>query len=123
MTNAESFRAASFRRAKPILLGAGLFIRWRSSDRHPRPQLSQESARAPGSGTGTSRSSSRDCQATSWNALTLASSVADPVDVDQDVSWSAEYLVVPVRRRINHEPRILYPTNELAHRDLSLQPR
>jgi hypothetical protein len=53
----------------------------------------------------------------------LASSVADPVDVDRDVPWSAEYLVVPVRRRINQEPRVLYPTNELADRDLSLQPR
>src|SRR6516165_7562610 len=50
-------------------------------------------------------------------------SVLDPVDVDQDVPWSAEYLVVAVRRRINHEPRVLCPTNELADRDLSLQPR
>ena len=63
------------------------------------------------------------CKATSWNALTLASSVDDTVDVDQDVPRSAEYLVVPVRRRINHEARVLYPTNELTHRDLSLQPR
>ena len=57
------------------------------------------------------------------DALRLAFSVNSPVDVDQDVPWSAEYLVVPVRRRINHEPWVLYPTNELAHRDLSLQPR
>jgi len=53
----------------------------------------------------------------------FAPSVADPVDVDRDVPWSAEYLVVPVRRRINQEPRVLGPTNELADRDLSLQPR
>src|SRR5262249_4327751 len=39
------------------------------------------------------------------------------------VSRSAEYLVVPVRRWIDHEPRISYAANELAHRDLSLQPR
>src|SRR5262249_48703187 len=30
---------------------------------------------------------------------------------------------VPVRRRISHEPRVLYPANELADRDLRLQPR
>ena len=37
--------------------------------------------------------------------------------------WSAEYLVVPVRRRIGYEPRVLHPANELADRDLNLQPR
>src|SRR6516164_2147878 len=36
---------------------------------------------------------------------------------------SAEYLVVTIRWWIDHEPRILYPPNELADRDLSLQPR
>src|SRR5215813_3217267 len=36
---------------------------------------------------------------------------------------STEYLVVTVRRRINHEPRILHPANEFADCDLSLQPR
>jgi hypothetical protein len=35
----------------------------------------------PGSGIGTSRSSGGFCQATSWNALTPASSVAYPIDV------------------------------------------
>src|SRR5262245_64282267 len=55
--------------------------------------------------------------------LTLLSSVADPFDVDHDVPRSAEYLVVTVRRRIGHEPRVLYPANNLANRDLSLQPR
>jgi hypothetical protein len=39
------------------------------------------------------------------------------------VSWSAEYLVLPVRRWIDHEPWIPYAATELAHRDLSLQPR
>src|SRR5262249_57529997 len=74
-------------------------------------------------GTGTSRSSGGFCQATSWNALTLASSVDNPVDVDHDVPRSAEYLVVPVRRRIDDESRVLHPANELADPDLSLQPR
>src|SRR5215831_18233137 len=73
--------------------------------------------------TSISRSSGGFCQAASWNALTLASSVDNPVDVDHDVPRSAEYLVVPVRRRIGYEPRIPYPANELADRDLSLQPR
>src|SRR5262245_14359789 len=53
--------------------------------------------------------------------LTLAS-VAYPVDVDHDMPRSAEYLVVTVRRRIGQEPRVLDPANELADRDLSLQP-
>src|SRR5215467_14143633 len=35
----------------------------------------------------------------------------------------AEYLVVTVWWWVDHEPRILYPANELADRDLSLQPR
>jgi hypothetical protein len=38
------------------------------------------------------------------------------------VPRSAENLVVPVRWRIGYEPRVLYPTNELADRNLSLQP-
>src|SRR5262249_24613457 len=73
--------------------------------------------------TSISRSSGGFCQATSWNALTLASSVDNPVDVDHDVPRSAEYLVVPVRRRIDDESRVLHPANEVADRDLSLQPR
>src|SRR5215469_5699440 len=36
---------------------------------------------------------------------------------------SAKYLVVTIRWWIDHEPRILYPPNELADRDLGLQPR
>ena len=36
---------------------------------------------------------------------------------------SAEYLIVAVRRRIDHEPRVLYSANELADRNLRLQPR
>src|SRR5215831_3944697 len=73
--------------------------------------------------TSISRSSGGFCQATSWNALTLASSVDNPVDVDHDVPRSAEYLVVPVRRRIDDESRVLHPANELADRNLRLQPR
>src|SRR5262245_36060090 len=53
----------------------------------------------------------------------LSSSVADPVDVDHDMPRSAEYLVVPVRRRIGYEPRVLYLANEFADSNLSLQPR
>src|SRR5215469_15320173 len=51
------------------------------------------------------------------------SSVAYPIDVHHHVPRSAEYLVVAVRRRINHEARILHPANELTDRNLSLQPR
>ncbi|HXW31429.1 MAG TPA: hypothetical protein VEK55_18865 [Xanthobacteraceae bacterium] len=40
-----------------------------------------------------------------------------------NVPRSAEYLVVPVRWRIDHEPRIPYPANKFADRDLSLQAR
>src|SRR5262249_31633403 len=50
------------------------------------------SSRAKSKGPGTSRRSGGFCQATSWNALTLASSVDNPVDVDHDVPRSAEYL-------------------------------
>src|SRR5262245_25719305 len=53
----------------------------------------------------------------------VSSSVADPVDIDPDVPRSADYLVVPVWPPIAYEPRVLYPANELANRDLSLQPR
>src|SRR5262249_54986578 len=52
-----------------------------------------------------------------------SSSLAGPVDVDQTVPRSAEYLVVPIRWRIDHEPRIPYPANKLADRDLSLKAR
>src|SRR6516162_2857004 len=50
-------------------------------------------------------------------------SVSDAVDVDQDMSRAAEYLVAPVRRRVDDEPRVLHSAHELAHRDLHLQPR
>src|SRR5262249_59288501 len=52
-----------------------------------------------------------------------STSVSDAVDVDQDVSRAAEYLVAPVRRRVDDEPRVLHAAHELAHRDLHLQPR
>src|SRR5215470_19271999 len=50
-------------------------------------------------------------------------SVSDAVDVDQDVPRAAEYLVAPVRRRVDDEPRVLHAAHELPHRDLHLQPR
>ena len=51
------------------------------------------------------------------------SSVSDPVEVDQEVSRAAEDLVAAVRRRVDDEPRVLHAANELADRDLHLQPR
>src|SRR5262249_33912608 len=118
--------AFSWPRVKGSLIGrfgAGLSIRWRSERQAPAPPTFTRICPGPGSGTGTSRSSGGFCQATSWNALTLASSVDNPVDIDHDVPWSAEYLVMPVRRRVGHEPRIPYPANELADRHLRLQSR
>src|SRR5215471_13896426 len=109
----------------PTVLSSPRFqaFRWRSECQARAPPTFTSICPGPGSGTGTSRSSGGFCQATSWNALTLASSVDNPVDVDHDVPRSAEYLVVPVRRRIDDESRVLHPVNELADRDLSLQPR
>ena len=51
----------------------------------------------------------------------LACSFANPINVDQEMARSTEYLVVPIRRRIDHEPRVYYPTNELSDGDLYLQ--
>jgi hypothetical protein len=41
------------------------------------------------------------------SAASAGDSVADSVDVDQNVPRSAEYLVVTVGRRINYEARVL----------------
>jgi hypothetical protein len=49
--------------------------------------------------------------------------LSDVVNVGQDVSWAAEDLVVPVGRRIDDEPRVLYASHELTYRYLGLQPR
>ena len=51
------------------------------------------------------------CHATSWNAFIVSSSLADAVAIDQDVPRTAEDLVVPVRRRIEDEPRVLYASH------------
>ena len=53
----------------------------------------------------------------------IGCSVSDPVDVDPDVERAAEDLVAAVRRRVLDEPRVLHAAEELADRDLGLQPR
>src|SRR5215831_11548988 len=63
------------------------------------------------------------CCVASNSHIPFTSSIDDPLDVDHDVPRSAEYLVMPVRRRINHESRVLYSANEFVDSNLSLQPR
>jgi hypothetical protein len=53
----------------------------------------------------------------------FACSFANPVNVHQEVGRPTEYLIVPIRRRIDHEPWALYPTNEFSDGALYLQPR
>ena len=88
----------------------------------PAPPIFTSICPGPGWGTGTSRNSGGFCHATSWNALIVSSSLADAVDIYQDVPRTAEDLVVPVGRWIDDEPRILYAAHELSHRYLGLQP-
>src|SRR5215467_1295222 len=52
----------------------------------------------------------------------VAFSVMDSVDVEHKVAWAAEHLIVPVRRGIHNQSRVHDPSNELGHRNLSLQP-
>lgn len=53
----------------------------------------------------------------------MAVSVQDSVDVDQEVAGAAEDLVAAVRRRVHDQPRVLRAAHELTDRDLDLQPR
>jgi hypothetical protein len=41
-----------------------------------------------------------------------ADSITDPVDIDQEMQRAAEQRVSPVRRRIDHQPGILYAAKE-----------
>src|ERR1700733_5490338 len=50
-------------------------------------------------------------------------SVADPVDIDQDMQRTPEYRVWPVRRRVNPQPGVLHAAKEYFNRGVYLQPR
>src|SRR6185312_13274596 len=51
-----------------------------------------------------------------------APSVPDPVDVDEEAARAAEDLVAAIRRRVLDEPWVLHAAEELADRELGLQP-
>ena len=49
--------------------------------------------------------------------------VRDPVELDLEMQRAAEHLVLPVRRRIDDETRILDATQEVLHREVDFQAR
>ena len=49
-----------------------------------------------------------------------AASVCDPVELDLEMQWAAEDLVLPVGRRIDDQARILDAAQEILHRQVDL---
>ena len=50
-----------------------------------------------------------------------AASVCDPVELDLEMQWAAEDLVLPVGRRIDDQARILDAAQEILQRQVDLQ--
>src|SRR5712692_9075582 len=92
----------------------------RSEWQAPAPPTLIRTSPAPGSGTGTSRSSAGFCASTNWNACMVAILVSYPFEIDQQVPRPPEDIALPVRWRVDHEPRVLHAANEGFERHVHL---